>query len=96
MIDTIQIQLLLVTFGAWVNRQQGGVIAYLIEENRVLEEQLKSGGKRLRFTDDQRRRLAAKGKPLGLRALRHMELVAQSAVSKGKALSESRFRAGQV
>jgi hypothetical protein len=45
------------------------VIAYLIEENRVLKEQLESAGRRLRFTDDQRRRLAATGKPLGRRVL---------------------------
>ena len=67
MIDTIHLRLLLATFAAWANRQQTRVITSLIEENRVLKEQLKSGGKRLRFTDDQRRRLAAKGRPLGKR-----------------------------
>jgi len=46
------------------------VIAYLIEENRVLKEQLEAGGRRLRLTDGQRRRLAAKGKPLGRKGLR--------------------------
>lgn len=40
---------------------------YLIEENRVLKEQLK--GRRLRLSDEQRRRLAAKGKRLGRRLL---------------------------
>jgi hypothetical protein len=45
----------LLMVAGWVNRKQLDVIAYLIEENRVLREQL--GGKRLRFTDDQRRRL---------------------------------------
>lgn len=45
------------------------MISYLFEENRVLKEQLESGGRHLRFTDDQRRRLAAKGKPLGRKAL---------------------------
>ena len=35
----------------------------------IHKEQLESGGRRLRFTDDQRRRLAAKGKPLGRRVL---------------------------
>ena len=40
---------------------------YLQEENRVLKEQL--GGKRLRLTDQQRRRLAVKGKRLGRRVL---------------------------
>ncbi len=69
MIDTIQLQILLATFAAWANRQKAGVIAYLIEENRVLKEQLESDGSRLRLTDDQRRRLAAKGKLLGRKAL---------------------------
>ena len=43
------------------------MIEYLAEENRVLEAQMK--GRRLRFTDDQRRRLAALAKVLGRRAL---------------------------
>jgi hypothetical protein len=43
------------------------VIEWLREENRVLKQQL--GGKRLRLTDAQRRRLAAKGKLLGYKAL---------------------------
>jgi hypothetical protein len=55
----ILLQLLLATFAGWVGRREARVIAYLIEENRVLKEQLESGGRRLRFTDDQRRRLAA-------------------------------------
>lgn len=71
----IELQLLLVTFSAWANRRQGSVIAYLVEENRILKEQFKSGGKRLRFTDDQRRRLAAKGRPLGLKALRQIATI---------------------
>jgi len=50
-----------------VNRYQQDVIEYLIEENRVLKEQL--GGGRLRLNDDQRRRLAAKAKRLGRRML---------------------------
>ena len=69
MTGTIHLQLLLATFAGWVGRQQADVIAYLIEENRILKQQLESGGRRLRFTDDQRRRLAAKGKPLGRKAL---------------------------
>ena len=69
MLETIHLQLLLATFSAWIGRRQASVITYLIEENRVLKEQLESGGRRLRFTDDQRRRLAAKGKPLGRKAL---------------------------
>ena len=46
------------------------VIDYLQEENRVLREQLGPG--RLRFTDAQRRRLAAKAKSLGRRVLRDL------------------------
>jgi transposase InsO family protein len=69
MVENIHLQLLLATCAGWVNRQQSQVIDYLIEENRVLKEQLESSGKRLRFTDDQRRRLAARGKPLGRKAL---------------------------
>ena len=51
------------------------MIAYLVEENRVLKEQLNSGGRRLRFTDDQRRRLAAKGRPLGPKVLRQIATI---------------------
>lgn len=41
-----------------------------MEENGVLRKQLK--GRRVRLTDDQRRRLAAKGQPLGRRILRQV------------------------
>jgi hypothetical protein len=61
---------LLVALGGWVNQQQREVIDYLQAENRVLREQL--GARRLRFTDDQRIRLAAKAKNLGRRALREI------------------------
>jgi hypothetical protein len=54
-------------FSGWVNRQQQAVIAYLLEENRVLRAA--HGSRRLRLTDDQRRRLALKGKVLGRRRL---------------------------
>jgi hypothetical protein len=46
MIETIDLKLLLATFAGWVGRRQSHVIAYLIEENGVLKEQLKSGGRR--------------------------------------------------
>ena len=51
----------------WVNRQQNLVIEYLCTENRVLREQI--GKKRILLTDDQRRRLAVKGKELGRKGL---------------------------
>ena len=54
-------------FAGWVNRQQQAVIDYLLEENRVLRAA--QGTRRLRLTDDQRRRLAVKGHVLGRRGL---------------------------
>jgi transposase InsO family protein len=57
----------LLLFSGWVNRQQQAVIDYLLEENRVLRAE--RGSRRLRLTDDQRRRLAVKGKVLGRRRL---------------------------
>ena len=50
-----------------MNQKQQHAIEYLREENRVLREQL--GTRRLRFTDDQRRRLASKAKLVGRRLL---------------------------
>ena len=61
------LQFLLATFAGWMNREQAQIIDYQAEVIRVLQEQL--GGRRPRLTDDQRRRLAAKGKPLGRRLL---------------------------
>ena len=67
------IRFLLPTFAGWVSRHQQDVIDYIKEENRVLKEQL--GGKRLRFTDDQRRRLTVKSKALGRKGLAKIECV---------------------
>lgn len=63
----IALQFLLFLFAGWASRRQQAVIAYLLEENRVLREQL--GGRRLRLSDSQRRRLAVKGRVLGRKAL---------------------------
>jgi hypothetical protein len=57
----------LITVAGWMNQRQLQAIDYLREENRVLREQL--GDRRLRLTDDQRRRLAAKAKGLGRKIL---------------------------
>ena len=54
-------------FAGWINRQQQTVVDYLLEENRVLRAA--HGPRRIRLTDDQRRRLATKGKVLGRRRL---------------------------
>jgi putative transposase len=56
-------QFLVIVVAGWMNQRQQNVIEYLREENRVLREQL--GNRRLRFTDDQRRRLAVRAKGLG-------------------------------
>jgi hypothetical protein len=58
-------QILVVALVGWLNRQQQDVVEYLQEENRVLRKHLK--GKRIRFTDDQPRRLASKGKGKGIK-----------------------------
>jgi hypothetical protein len=59
------VQMLLLMFAGWVNRHQLDVIEYLQEENRMLKERM--GGRRLRFTDAERRRLAEKRKHSGAR-----------------------------
>jgi hypothetical protein len=50
-------QVLLAAVAGWINQHQQEVIDYLREENRVLKQQL--GRRRLRLTDEQRRRLTA-------------------------------------
>jgi len=67
------LQFVLVALAGWINQQQREVIDYLQEENRVLREQL--GARRLRFTDDQRRRLAANARILGRRLLREFATI---------------------
>jgi hypothetical protein len=57
----------LLLFSGWVNRQQQTVIDCLLEENRVLRTAQPS--RQLHLTDDQRRRLAVKGKVVGRRRL---------------------------
>ena len=64
------LQFFLLLLSGWVNREQQEVIDYLKEEIRLLREQL--GDRRVRLTDDQRRRLAVKGKVLGRKRLREV------------------------
>ena len=63
----VALQFFVYLVAGWVGRRQQAVIAYLLEENAVLREQL--GGRRLRLSDSQRRRLAVKGRPLGRKVL---------------------------
>ena len=67
------LRFMLVALAGWMNQQQRDVIDYLQEENRVLREQI--GPRRLRFTDAQRRRLAAKAKTLARRVLRDIATI---------------------
>ncbi len=57
----------------WLNRNQQNVIEYLQEEVKVLKQQL---GKRPRFNDEQRRKLAAKAKKVGLERLKQIAAIA--------------------
>ena len=63
-------QLYLVILAGWIHRQQQEVIDYLRTENLVLKE--KVGKKRILLDDDQRRRLAVKGKVLGNKRLQEV------------------------
>ena len=58
--SSFPLQMLLVIVADWIDWHQLAVIDYLREENRIIPEPY--GKRRLRFTDDQRRRLLAKGK----------------------------------
>jgi putative transposase len=86
----------LIAVAGWMNQRQLQMIEYQREENRVLREQL--GERRLRLTDDQRRRLAVRAKGLGRKLLAevativtpatllrwHQRLIAQKYDGSGK------------
>ncbi len=63
-------QMLLFRIAGWLNEYQQVKLEFALEQLRVYKEL--TGGKRLRLSDDQRRRLAAKGKKLGLSGLREL------------------------
>ena len=99
---------LLVTVAGWMNQCQLQVINYLREENRVLHERL--DGRRMRLSDDQRRRLATKAKSLGRKMLAevativtpetllawHRKLIAQKYDGSGKRAPGRPRTAGEV
>jgi hypothetical protein len=64
---------LVVSIAGWMNERQQQVIEYLIEENRVLREQI--GKRRMRFTDNQRSRLATRAKKLSRKVLRQIATI---------------------
>src|SRR5262245_48189488 len=65
--------MLLLTVTSWLDRREREMLAYLIEENRVLRRQI--GGRGVRLTDDDRRRLAGRAYRLGRRALREIATI---------------------
>jgi putative transposase len=89
----------------WMHREQNDLIAFLHAENRVLKAQLR--GRRLRLSDDERRRLAATGHRLGRRVLRdvativprdtilrwHRELVVRQGTYAGRRTGRPRVHA---
>src|SRR5262245_16951842 len=64
------LHVLIAMVAGWLQRHQQKVITYLLEENRVLKAQL--GGRRLRLTDTERRRLATLVYPLGPQRLKEV------------------------
>ena len=66
-------QIIVVALAGWMSREQQKVLDYLIAENEILEEQV--GGRRFRFSDRQRRKLATLAKSLGRRELRKLSTI---------------------
>lgn len=66
-------RLLLCILAGWVHRQHQQVIQFRDEQIRALLQKL--GKKRVLLSDDQRRRLAMKGKALGRKALSELTTI---------------------
>jgi transposase InsO family protein len=73
-IDASVLRLVLLILTGWLERREHEAIAYLVEENRCLRRQL--GNTRLRLTNDDRRRLAARAYRIGRAALRDLATIA--------------------
>ena len=73
MIDPSALQMLLVVVTGWFDRREREALAYLIEEHRLLRRQL--DGRRLRLTNDDRRRLAIRAYRLGRRRLHEIATI---------------------
>jgi hypothetical protein len=68
------LHVLIAMVAGWIQDHQQRVITYLREENRVLKAQL--GGRRLRLTETERRRLATLAHPLGRQRLKEVATLA--------------------
>jgi putative transposase len=64
------LHILIAMVAGWLQQHQQQTIAYLLEENRILKAHL--SGRRLRFSDTERRRLAALAHPLGRKRLKEL------------------------
>src|SRR4249919_100204 len=71
------LHVLIAMVAGWIQRHQQQVITYLHEENRILKAQ--RGGRPLRLTDTERRRLAALAHPLGRKRLKEVATIATPA-----------------
>ena len=67
---------MLLVLSEYVRREQEKQIEYLQVESQILREKI--GGNRVLLTDDQRRRLAVKGRALGRRQLEEVTIIAQA------------------
>ena len=65
--------LLLTALAGLMNREQQQIIEYLQAENSILKEYLR--GRRIRYTDKQRRRLAVMAKALGRKILGQIDTI---------------------
>ena len=70
------LHLMLCVLSEHVRREQEKQIEYLQVESQILREKI--GGSRVLLSDDQRRRLAVKGKALGRRQLGEVAIIAQA------------------
>jgi putative transposase len=68
------LHVLIAMVAGWIQRHQQQVITYLQAENHILKAQL--GGRRLRLTDTERRRLAALAHPLDRTRLQEVATIA--------------------
>ena len=68
------LHVLIAMVASWIQRHQQQVITYLLVENRVLKAHL--GGRQLRLTDTERRRLAALAHPLSRTRLKAVATIA--------------------
>jgi len=72
--ETGLLRFLLFIVAGFLERKHADALAYVLEENRVLREQV--GGRRVRLTDVQRRRLGRKGRLLSRSELRRLAKIA--------------------